>query len=387
MRELELLLLDDEQSFCSDFAEGVKAATKHTVTYTTNYEDALGRILNTQPDQLPDMLFVDYNLGHESTGLDFIREIQSRGHRIPTVLLTNDDTQEVAFEAGRVGVRLFFQKKDSLVRDSDYAELMEYALKAYAEEIQAGIARRELMFQELRLLIREFLHDIDDVFVPISLSSAQINELLPKLERCEDTDTSALIVESIFTENGYVLEKVQEGKDLSKQLRQFVETGTYEVQNELHDVVETVERCAKSCLGDDKALEIIPKQSEFFFDQVAIRRALSNILRNVEMHLPTGAQVRVTIEAKDTAGEKLLSICVSDDGPGIPEDDWEKVLQPFVQGTEAGGNAGFGLGLAISKRYVELHRNATMAGSLTCGRCEHLGGAQFSILIPQGEFR
>ena len=69
-------------------------------------------------------------------------------------------------------------------------------------------------------------------------------------------------------------------------------------------------------------------------------------------------------------------IAVVDSGPGIPEEDLERVFEPFYTTKEPG--KGTGLGLAIVARAVE---NAS--GTIWVSRSRE-GGAAFRILLPMG---
>jgi two-component system sensor histidine kinase QseC len=77
-----------------------------------------------------------------------------------------------------------------------------------------------------------------------------------------------------------------------------------------------------------------------------LRVMLRNLLDNAVRHTPQGTQVRVKIDGD--------SIVVSDDGPGLPQEELEKISQRFYRppGTEASGS---GLGLSIVRRIAELH--------------------------------
>ena len=78
-----------------------------------------------------------------------------------------------------------------------------------------------------------------------------------------------------------------------------------------------------------------------------------NLITNAHEYSPEGANIGVT--ARVVGAE--LEIAVSDDGPGIPEDQLEHIFERFTRG-DAGLTqrvGGTGLGLAISKSLVELH--------------------------------
>ena len=105
----------------------------------------------------------------------------------------------------------------------------------------------------------------------------------------------------------------------------------------------------------------------------ALKRAVGNLVDNA---LRFGTTVTVTLS--DSPGR--LRIAVADDGPGIEPAMLEKVREPFVRaGAERGRDtAGFGLGLAIVTRLVELE-----GGALTlANRAE--GGLEAVIELPRG---
>jgi len=77
-------------------------------------------------------------------------------------------------------------------------------------------------------------------------------------------------------------------------------------------------------------------------------------------------------------GEKIVSI-VRDTGPGIPDENYEKMFKPFFTTKKVG--KGTGLGLSISRNIVEEHN-----GSLTVQNHRD-GGAEFRIELPVGSTR
>jgi signal transduction histidine kinase len=82
---------------------------------------------------------------------------------------------------------------------------------------------------------------------------------------------------------------------------------------------------------------------------LALRVCLSNLVENAVRYSPSGATVRV---AWGRDGERAY-VEVHDDGPGIPEDEQERVFERFYRGRGAAGEAGSGLGLYVVKTLIQ----------------------------------
>jgi signal transduction histidine kinase len=93
---------------------------------------------------------------------------------------------------------------------------------------------------------------------------------------------------------------------------------------------------------------------EILADERALRQILINLLSNAVRHTPSGGEVVLGAKT-EPAGRS--AIFVADTGVGIPEQDLERVLQPFEQVTRDQGRPqeGTGLGLSIVKQLVDLH--------------------------------
>ena len=115
------------------------------------------------------------------------------------------------------------------------------------------------------------------------------------------------------------------------------------------------------------------------FEPVFLERALRNLIRN-GIHYAQ-SQVVVTLESgQNTRSEKSLNqiqIHVDDDGPGICEEDRDKVFEPFfrVDNSRNRTSGGYGLGLAIVKRIVLWHKGSVVVSNSS------LKGARFSICL------
>jgi len=89
---------------------------------------------------------------------------------------------------------------------------------------------------------------------------------------------------------------------------------------------------------------IIPARS------LSLKRLIANLINNAKRY---GAE---PIELSAKVENEHILITVADNGEGIPEDQIEELMQPFVRGNAARTIQGSGLGLAIVKRIVDIHQ-------------------------------
>jgi two-component system OmpR family sensor kinase len=110
----------------------------------------------------------------------------------------------------------------------------------------------------------------------------------------------------------------------------------------------------------------------FSLDPRLTARALQNLLRNAMRYCEERIQIGVQVYAGG------CEIWVDDDGIGIPEDERERIFEPFYRLDRSRDRAtgGFGLGLAISRRALE-----AQGGTLTV-EASPLGGARFRLWLP-----
>ena len=111
-------------------------------------------------------------------------------------------------------------------------------------------------------------------------------------------------------------------------------------------------------------------------DPRALARLLANLLENACRH----ATSSVTVASQTTSTG--FSITVSDDGPGIPSADRERVFERFVRLDEARSRdkGGTGLGLAVARAVARSH-----GGEVRVADSD--GGAQLEVTLPSGELQ
>jgi signal transduction histidine kinase len=105
----------------------------------------------------------------------------------------------------------------------------------------------------------------------------------------------------------------------------------------------------------------------------ALRRCLQNLLDNA---LAYGRRADITVRGEG----RSVNVAISDQGPGIPETDIERVFDPFyrVEGSRNRNSGGSGLGLSIARNIAQAHGGAVRLRNLP------QGGLEATLVLPRG---
>lgn len=159
--------------------------------------------------------------------------------------------------------------------------------------------------------------------------------------------------ENIVVAGRHLLTLINDILDLTK-----VETGRMKLDLQefsMNEVVESVQRILNPLLGKKWVqldVHIENGLDVFTADTVKFKQILYNLLNNAIAYSPVRSTVRLEV-VKSADGIELKVI---DKGPGIRKEDLDKLFKPFVQ--LDGREGGAGLGLALTKKLVELHGGA-----------------------------
>jgi signal transduction histidine kinase len=183
-------------------------------------------------------------------------------------------------------------------------------------------------------------------------------------------------LDDIITSGNHLLALINDVLDLSK-----VEAGQVELQVapfSLRDALErgvSMVREQATTDGVRVAIHANDGLDVVTGDERRIRQVIFNLLSNAVKFTPAGGLVDVSATQRN--GE--VTVSVADTGPGIAAGDLDRIFEEFQQ-TEAGArqHEGTGLGLALSKRFVEMH-----GGRIWCD--SELGkGSTFLFTLPAG---
>jgi signal transduction histidine kinase len=252
-----------------------------------------------------------------------------------------------------------------------------------SETAALGAAFNEMADElELEASQRDRLDRLKDEFVLTAshelrspLTSVQGFAELLMLERDSLTPKQVETVEIILDNCRHLVRLLNDLLDLARS--DAGRLGITPKPTELAPLVEEVTRTMRAqteASGQTLEERIEPGLPLIYAEADRIRQILVNLLTNAHDYSPEGASIEVTARVVDAEVE----VTVSDNGPGIPENQLDHVFERFVRG-DAGLTqrvGGTGLGLAISKSLVELH-GGTLAVESAVGI-----GSSFSFRLP-----
>jgi PAS domain S-box-containing protein len=193
------------------------------------------------------------------------------------------------------------------------------------------------------------------------------------------TEKQARFVQHIQVSGQHLLALIDDLVDLSK-----VEAGVIELRPEPFELPEAIHAALAAIqpqadLKDlDLELHVDGVLSTLTADPVRFKQILLNLLSNAVKFTPEGGRITITAR-RDPYSDDFVEVLVADTGIGIKPDDLSSLFQEFVRLDAAMTRriSGTGLGLALTKKLVELHRGTISAVSKGEGR-----GSTFAVRLP-----
>lgn len=264
-----------------------------------------------------------------------------------------------------------FTLMDSRERANEAARLATIDLRSQAEDLTAA---RDEALQADRLKTAFLANVSHELRTPlngvIGLSSVLDQETFGTLN-----DQQHDYVKRISTSGDHLLSLIDDLLDLAR-----IEAGKEELLMTPidlgHLVTESIDLVRTDAGVDGVALSgVYPDDGVVVMaDRRRLKQVLLNLLSNAIKFTPSGGSVRVEVRSTGSEAE----IVVSDTGVGIPNDELEKIFEPFhqVDSSMARARDGSGLGLTLSARLIDLHGGDIIVNS------EMDKGSQFIVTWP-----
>ncbi len=215
-------------------------------------------------------------------------------------------------------------------------------------------------------IARRIAHEIKNPLTPIQLAS----DRLLKKYRPDDKKAADQFEE-------YVQIITRQVDDIGRMVDEFSAFARMpQPEMDRHSLLGIVNGQISLFAGRDLSLdvEIDDANNDYatICDAGLVRQALTNLLQNAKDSLDEHRTATPTIRIKLQSEDDMIAIMVTDNGPGFPEMDFEKLIEPYVTTRQKGT----GLGLAIVSKIMEDH-----SGTMHLGNADN-GGALVCLKFP-----
>jgi PAS domain S-box-containing protein len=184
--------------------------------------------------------------------------------------------------------------------------------------------------------------------------------------------------EEIVSAGNHLLELINEVLDLSK-----IEAGQVDLRIEPLPIAPVLDECCGLIEGmaSRRAISVeceAPAELNVNADRIRLKQALLNLLSNAVKYNREHGSVKIAVRPE--ASNDVIAFHVSDTGPGIQSDQLDRLFEPFDRlDQEHAGIEGTGMGLAITRRLVEMMRGTIDVSS------ERGSGSTFTLRLPAAE--
>jgi signal transduction histidine kinase len=382
-------------------AEVALAPLKRQIVMASSGQDALGHLL----EQEFALVLLDVQMP-EMDGYETARWIRSRERtqHLPIIFMTaHDHDQSQVLRAYQLGaVDFLFKPFDPEVlraKASVFVTLQERTEQLAAERLERDFENRRRDFETEALRrerdrelaakkelarLNEALAEHDrrkDSFIAI-LAHELRNPLAPlrtciDLVRDDKNEMTPKMLDILERQTTMLVRLVDDLLDLSRIKADKIELRPESI--DLREVVEAALTTSRPLIAEREhtvTLHAPPHPVRVAADTVRLMQVICNLVNNAARYTNPRGAIDVTVGYHDDA---IAFVRVRDNGMGIPVELQHTIFKMFVQErVRSDGSGGLGLGLALSRRLVEMHR-----GEILCESGGRDQGSTFEIRIPR----
>jgi signal transduction histidine kinase len=366
---VKILVVDDEKD--------IRESCRHTLTplgYTVDTAKDLATGLELVHNNGYELVLLDVTLP-DGSGLDLITPFQQDNPNAICIIVTGDETIDIAIEAAKQRACDFLPKPftaDRLLVTVNQG-LERQRLKAI--EVQAKeLARAKAELEQLDLAKSQLMLQVaHELRAPIAAVQSYIDLILRGWIPEDETSPTLKRVQ----------ERLQGMLDLTSDLIELAHLRQAKDQQPAnakpHHMADILK---KVC---DLLLELANKKNQTFeakiladpviiADRDHLEHIWINLISNAIKYTPEGGRITVSLQANE---DNLIGF-VEDSGIGIAEEDMQYLFQDFFRTNQAkaSGEIGTGLGLSIVKQIVESYHGEIKAESMP-GQ-----GSRFTFVLP-----
>ena len=250
---------------------------------------------------------------------------------------------------GRLGSLRVLHELDSLKHEAEIARLKNEDLARALAEADRQRERAERSNAFTKGVLAMAAHDLRN---PIGSVEGILELLSHETDPVERAELTSLALDQIHVTQE-LLNRLMDSV--------LVQRGEMRLRCEALDLVSLATSTvrAHTSAATRKGQHIVLKPAEHPVmvdgDAVRLRQVLENLLSNAIKYSPPGAVVTVTAE---TCTGHFATVCVTDEGPGVPRGDRDRIFEPFsrLDGIQTtGGEGSIGLGLHLARELTLAH--------------------------------
>ena len=267
-------------------------------------------------------------------------------------------------------------------------------LQELAETFNQMAARLRESYNNLEQQVSDRTHQLGDAITQLEAASRHKSDFLANMSHELRTPLNAIIgfsevllermfgeintkqkeyLQDILGSGRHLLSLINDILDISKVEagRMELQPGEFDLRFVLQNAVSLVrERATRQ--GITLSLDLAPRIGMIEADERRVKQILFNLLSNALKFTPAGGRVTLAAASVDDA----IQISIRDTGIGIPLEDQDRIFEEFQQAGPGKAIEGTGLGLALAKRFVEMHHGRIWVDS-TVGV-----GSSFTFTLP-----
>ncbi len=303
----------------------------------------------------------------EVTGIELLEKVHNINPEIPVILVTGFADLDKAIEAIKKGAFDFIAKPydsayliHSIEKAVSYHRLLKmeadykHILEELNAEVETLISERTMGFMTLTVA--------DRIRNPATAIAWACKRMLEKEEAPERLREGL----NIIREEAEKLEAVV--KEFQESFRKRETRFKYEdIKGVVEEVVSVAEKEA-SHKGIDLVINISEEPLKINMERNILRMALLHLVRNALEATPEGGK----IEIRTFGDEETVVFEITDSGPGISEEEMERIFEPFYSTKKHR----FGMGLSLVKQIITEHMGSIKVES------EAGKGAAFRLIFP-----
>lgn len=385
---VRILVVDDEENVALTFSEILR---RHGFVVDTalSGEEAIAQLRETEYD----LVITDLRM-EGVDGISVLAELRQRAPLTISIVLTGYASLDSAIAAMRQGAY------DYLIKPCSIDDMLR--------TIQHGIDHRRLMLaeREVRANLERLNALLEQRVTERTAELQRVNEELAKANRAKDVFFATLSHElrtplnailgwaNMLRTKKLALEQSERALEIiernARQQAQLISdildlssiiTGKIRLEMRPVDLVSVVNGAVDSIrpITEEKEigleLKLESSTEPVVGDPDRLQQVALNLLSNAVKFTPAGGLISVAVSSQDP----MVELKVSDSGRGIRKDFLPFVFETFTQAdpTVTREHGGLGLGLAIARHLVELHKGTIKADSAGEGK-----GSTFTVQLP-----